>query len=437
MKGFILFFTAILAVMFCLQVPALAADDFDVKANGKVIVNGIEYKNMAQYYRSDHFKIKGKRCIVKPSLRSNPAGLSNLLAAPSDCTTGETVIQSEYWPSQAFTIPVVFHIIYKKDGTGDIPDSRVINQVAVLNEDYRAIAGTLGGQGFDVKIQFELAGITRTENDKWFRDRGQESNYKNALAWDVNDYMNVYTNSASGYLGYAYYPQDSAGEWWDGITLLYSACGGRDEGSPPYNQGRTLTHEAGHYFGLQHTFEGGCSNTYTSGDLIVDTNAESTAHYDCVQTETCNSPDPIYNYMNYTDDLCMYEFTSEQGNRAVCSLVNYRPDLYNGSSQGVDMFVSDISMALLTRGKRDYAQATITIMDVEGAAVSGATVFVTWSGVVSDTDSGTTDSNGTVTINSPKTKSTGTFTVTVTDVTHASNTYVPSLNVETSDSISN
>jgi hypothetical protein len=419
--------------------------DFDVLPNGKVIVNNsVEFKNMNAYINSRFFKENGARCLIKRSplaQLSSVGGDAFLEAIPSDCSLSATVIQNEYWPTEIYVVPIVFHIIHKNDGTGNIPDSRIYNQVQILNEDYRAIAGTLGQQGFDVHLQFELAGITRTANDQWFRDRGQESAYKTALAWDVNSYLNIYVNSASGYLGYAYMPQDSAGEWWDGITLLYSACGGRDEGSAPYDQGRTLVHEAGHYLGLLHTFDGGCGEGYTAGDLIADTESESTAHYDCVQTTTCNTPDPIHNYMNYTDDLCMYEFTPEQGNRIICSLVNYRPNLYyfdGGGVQLADMFVNGISMTTTKKGPNWKANATITILDTDSSPVANATVTVQWSGAVSGSASGVTAADGTVTITSPSTKSTGvTFTVTVTDVTATNRTYDSSLNVETSGSISN
>ncbi len=440
----LLTFTVCFVLMFNVSAMAKqgAITDFDVLPNGKVLVNGtMEFKNMGEYMRSDFFKKNGARCLIKKGHKSvaNQALDAAVMAVASDCSTSQTVIQNEYWPQQAYTIPIVFHIIYKRDGTGNIPDSRIINQVQVLNEDYRAIAGSMGANSFDVKIQFELVGITRTQNDKWFRDGGQETRYKSALAWDTNTYMNVYVNSASGYLGYAYFPQDSAGEIYDGIVLLYSACGGRDEGSYPYDQGRTLVHEAGHYFGLYHTFQSGCGEGYTAGDLISDTPSESTAHFDCVQTHTCDTPDPIHNYMNYTDDLCLTEFTAEQGNRAVCSLVNYRPNLpYNGSDPDADMYVSDIAMSTQKKGKRYNAVAVVTIMDVDGFPVDGATVDVQWSGAVSGTSSGTTGADGTVSLASAKTRSTGvTFTATVTDVSANNRTYDSSLNVETSDSITN
>ena len=298
-----------------------AEDAFEIRAGGAVKAGAVEFKNLAEYVRSDYFKKMGKRCLIKGRYKRQ-----HLRASTSDCTLSQTVIQNEYWPSQTYTIPIVFHVIYKSDGTGNISDQRIYDQVTALNEDYLAISGTMGEQGFDTKMQFELADITRTENNIWFNDQ-DESGYKSALGWAQENYLNVYVNSASGYLGYAYLPQQYAGDVLDGVVILYEAVGGRNNGFDPYEQGRTLVHEIGHYFGLLHTFEGGCVEGYTAGDLIADTHSESEAHYGCTQTYTCGTPDDIYNYMNYTDDSCMHEFTSEQANRTVCSLVNYRAGL--------------------------------------------------------------------------------------------------------------
>jgi Pregnancy-associated plasma protein-A len=301
---------------------------FDVKADGSIIADTVKFNNMTEYFLSDHFRGTNKRCKpVDAKGHESLTDFSKAMGSTADCTSSCTTIKAEYWPSGTYTIPVVFHVIYKSDGTGNIPDSRIINQVAVLNEDYRAMSGTLGGNGYDTKIQFELAGITRYESDRYFADRN-ERKYKSLLAWDQNEYLNVYVNSASGYLGYAYFPQTSAGTVYDGVVLLYSACGGRDEGSAPYNQGRTLTHEVGHYLGLYHTFQDGCATGYCAGDRIEDTNAEAAPYYYCGSYSSCGTADPTTNYMDYSEDLCMWQFTAEQSNRAVCSLVNYRPTLY-------------------------------------------------------------------------------------------------------------
>jgi hypothetical protein len=98
-----------------------------------------------------------------------------------------------------------------------------------------------------------------------------------------------------------------------------------------------------------------------------------------------------------------------------------------------DIFVNDITQTPTQNGKNYKSNATITIWDTGNNPVANATVFITWSGVVSGTASGVTDSNGTVTFVSDKVKTNGPFTITVDNVTHASLTYNPALNIETTD----
>ena len=277
---------------------------------------------------SDYFKTMGKRCLIKRR-PAHHRKVSRPLADSGDCTLSRTAIKNEYWPMQTYIIPIVFHIIHKTDGTGNIPDQRIHRQVQVLNQDFAAVMGSPGEKGYNTKIQFELVRITRTANDRWHNDQ-DEVQYKLTLGWDQQRYLNVYVNTASGYLGYAYLPQEDSGDVYDGVVMNYEAVGGRDSGNAPFDQGRTLVHETGHYLGLLHTFEGyGCYEGYEAGDLIADTHSEDTEHYGCTRTYTCGTPDDIHNYMNYTDDSCMHEFTPEQANRLVCSLVNYRPLLYS------------------------------------------------------------------------------------------------------------
>jgi hypothetical protein len=98
----------------------------------------------------------------------------------------------------------------------------------------------------------------------------------------------------------------------------------------------------------------------------------------------------------------------------------------------VDMYVKDITQTISRRGRNYTSTAVVTIWDINNNPVDGATVYITWSGVVGGSASGTTAS-GTVSFKSSKVKSTGPFTITVDNVTHATNTYNPALNVETSD----
>lgn len=292
--------------------PMLALSD------GAVEVDGVWYESQTAYFLSDAFKESGRRCgTALPDISAKDLAL--LAEDAADCTMELTVIRDAYWPKGPLVIPVVFHVIMKTDGTGAVSDARINEQIAILNADFAPY------------LRFELAGVTRTVNDNWFED-WNEKEYKTALAWDRERYMNVYTNSASGYLGYSYFPQEieEVGVL-DGVVMLHDTVG-LNPSYAPYDLGRTLTHEIGHYLGLFHTFKHSfseeCENGYDRGDLIVDTPSESQAHYTCTQTMSCSTPDPIHNYMNYTPDVCMNQFTEEQFNRMICSLLNYRPNLY-------------------------------------------------------------------------------------------------------------
>jgi len=92
----------------------------------------------------------------------------------------------------------------------------------------------------------------------------------------------------------------------------------------PFNLGRTLTHELGHFFNLRHTFNSGtCSGSTsctTQGDRVCDTPEVAQESYECPSAGDvlgCNGDEVALtmNYMDYVDDPCMYMFTSGQENR--------------------------------------------------------------------------------------------------------------------------
>lgn len=263
------------------------------------------------------------------------------LLAASDCGYFSTTIQPRYDALFYYDVPVVFHVIQDTDGAGFLDAQTIQDQIDVLNEDFQALPGTPGAPGNRAMIRFHLAtqdpagnpstGITYATNHTWYLDHGS---YWTTLAWDTDRFVNVYTNLASGNFGYVPdWPQGGiVGQKLDRIVVWWEAVGKAPTAGWPLNMGRTLTHEMGHYFGLDHTFVGGCSNPngcYASGDLICDTSREAMATLGCPASKvSCNSPDPIHNYMDYTDDPCLWEFTLEQVNRMRCTLEHWRPDLF-------------------------------------------------------------------------------------------------------------
>ena len=124
------------------------------------------------------------------------------------------------------------------------------------------------------------------------------------------------------------------GENHDRVVVLWSAFGRNAPIGPPFDMGRTVTHEVGHYLGLYHVFQDGCGTgtapgCYSTGDRVCDTEPDETSHGGCpTNAMTCGDPDPIRNYLEYTDDVCMNNFTPEQARRMRCAMEHYRPNGY-------------------------------------------------------------------------------------------------------------
>ena len=109
----------------------------------------------------------------------------------------------------------------------------------------------------------------------------------------------------------------------DGVVILFSSLPGGT--AAPYNQGDTATHEIGHWIGLYHTFQGGCSRRRRPGGRHAGRGVAGVRLPDRPRhLHAQPGLDPITNFMDYTDDSCMYEFTSGQSVRAAESWTAYR-----------------------------------------------------------------------------------------------------------------
>jgi hypothetical protein len=257
----------------------------------------------------------------------------------------ERTVPGPWLPGTVMRVPVVVHIIMDGSCTnGNLSDAAVTSQIEVLNEDFRALPGTNGASGFDSGIEFFLAtvapdgqpttGITRDCNSTWHADQGQ---YWNTLAWNPRRYLNLYTNTANNARGYVPFlpaaPTAAVGQPQDRVVINWLAFG-RGGPVPAHADGRTATHEIGHYLGLFHTYFEGCGvadppGCYTSGDRICDTAPDPAAHDVCPTGATgCGGfVAPIENYMELTDDLCLTGFTAEQAQRMRCTLSSFRNGL--------------------------------------------------------------------------------------------------------------
>lgn len=289
-------------------------------------------------------------------------------------------------------IPVVVHVIHNGEAIGvapNITDAQVQSQITVLNQDFRKMLGTRGYNsnpvGADVEIEFVLAKVDPNGNPTNGIDRvnsGQPTWYdieidetlKPATIWDPTQYMNMWSVKFTSVdvLGYAQFP-DASGLLGlnaaggpantDGVVSSYDVFGSSDFSSSfllaaPYDKGRTMTHEVGHFLGLRHIWGDGTGDEKknitdcNASDYCADTPQAGWEHYTCGIFDTCTAiagNDMVENYMDYTNDECMNIFTQNQKDRIIVIMNNaVRRNTLKTSTKGtaIPIFANDAEVKI-------------------------------------------------------------------------------------------
>ncbi len=278
---------------------------------------------------------------VQAELRDQLAAVRAASAVPAAATARSATTPA---PSRLTVVHplVVMHVIH-----GDHASDRNVTRSQARNLYYTLRDGFAGRQDPTMGptgVVFKLRKITVTRNDQWFHAgpmSAADKQMRRKLHVGGPNVLNVYLtsprDSGQSLLGYARFPWlASSSPALDGITInVISMNGGRATG---YNRGDTIVHETGHWMGLFHTFEGGCD---APGDYVADTAAEGEPSFQCnTKRDTCPTPDPpgstnldpappavpdpVRNFMDYSYDSCMIQFTKGQRERMIAAYLHYR-----------------------------------------------------------------------------------------------------------------
>jgi hypothetical protein len=221
-------------------------------------------------------------------------------------------------------IPVVVNVLYKTTAE-NISLAQIQSQIDVLNKDFNAtnsefnnVPSGFSGVKANVGITFVLDAVNRKSTTKvsWKTDDSMKKANRGGIApTSPTTKLNLWVcNMSGGILGYAQFPGGSSAT--DGVVIDNNAMGTTGSASAPFDLGRTATHEVGHWMNLRHIW----GDATCGSDLVNDTPSHNTANYGCPSYphySTCSGT-PIemtMNYMDYTDDACMYMFSNDQKSR--------------------------------------------------------------------------------------------------------------------------
>lgn len=345
--------------------------------------------------------------------------------------------------SMVYKIPIVFHVVHN-GGPENISKEQILDQLAILNEDYRLknedandVVQEFQGKPVDVGIEFVLAtkapdgtcfdGITRTKSSlsynygEWYPYEDQIDAIKTGNdvyrgEWPASQYLNIYIFGLlipNGALGFTQNPNDNLNDpsgMYAGISILHSALGSIGTSQPKYK--RTLTHEVGHWFNLQHTWGNGQLGASCGDDLVDDTPITKGYGGVCPLNASNNCDtlivENVENYMEYS--FCSKMFTQGQKERMIAALQSGMAGRNNiWSNENLQRTGTD--GPILSICKVDFTSDKQTICPSESITLSDNTIhppsgwlWKTPGGIPSES----TEKNPTITYNTP-----GTYSVTL------------------------
>ena len=239
-------------------------------------------------------------------------------------------------------IPVVVHVVYNTVQQ-NVSDAQIQSQITILNQDFRRTnsdtsntLATFKSVAADSEIQFCLAtldpqgaattGITRKQTTVTSfvdNDSIKYDSLGGKSAWATDRYMNLWVCELRGsLLGFAQFPATGSAAT-DGVVIDYLYFGNQGTATPPFNLGRTGTHEVGHWLNLYHIWGDGDCNW---DDEVTDTPLSDMDHMGCdLMDQSCGTLDMVQNYMDYSDDACMNLFTMGQRDRMRAAITASRP----------------------------------------------------------------------------------------------------------------
>ncbi|MCB0707067.1 MAG: choice-of-anchor J domain-containing protein [Saprospiraceae bacterium] len=322
-------------------------------------------------------------------------------------------------------IPVVIHVLWNTP-VQNIEDAQIFSQIDILNADFRRLNAdsALTRELFkpfaaDTRIEFCLAqrdpqgnptnGINRVQTSVTAfgaDDAMKFSALGGADAWPADQYLNIWVCNNWEVWGYAYFP--GIEPEYDGVVCHYEAFGDTLQVVPPFDKGRTCTHEIGHWLGLYHTFDFGCTGQTQqtclgAGDRVCDTPGDATESYSCnFNLNTCvdspvDFPDMVENFMDYSEDACLNMFTAGQAERMRLALETFRiPLLYSNACVPVGGAFTDVVALRLVAPVNgrcnpdpelifeigNAGNTTITDLDLHLYEGDDLNTSITWTGVL-------------------------------------------------------